>query len=326
MESIQQISRDVHMYRLSDEEIKELTGETTAAGLSSDGVLPTIWSEEIIRKATKEMVCDRFIGKTESLQGGEEYNLRQKTGMNSGVDMTYTFPEIGPVNIYTVDFGYIPVTPVQSGIGVALTAKAVALADFNLQDQVTQELGYQLRLKRDSNIYNAMVPAGLSIPAGTNEVFAGTDTSIDAGDTFELDLISYAVELLLNDDFKPNAMLATPFQTGYFIRTPQFTEAHRFGNRTIIDTGVLNKYVNLNIEYTNNYTGRTAADTDFTTDGHDVLISQVEKYLMGVTWQPLNMAMHVHPQDQLIYVVGTWIEGFGVMEDAAACLIHCANL
>jgi hypothetical protein len=190
---------------------------------------------------------------------------------------------------------------------------------------VTQELGYQLRLKRDSNIYNAMVPAGAAIPAGTNEVFAGADASIDLGDTFELDLISYGVELLLNDDMKPNAMLATPFQTGYFIRTPQFTEAHRYGNRTVIETGTLNRYVNLNIEYTNNYTRRTAADADFTTNGHDVLISQIERYLLGVTWQPLSMAMHVHPHEQLIYVVGTWIEGFSRMEDAAACIIHCAN-
>ena len=325
MESIGELAKNVYMWRLNEDDIKRFAGETTSSTLDADGVLATIWSDEVIRKASRMMVCDRFIGRTKVLTGGEEYKLRQRSGMNDGAAMDFTFTEADSLNIYTVDFDYAAVTPTQYGIGVALSSLAIAEAGFDLRQQVTDELSYQLALKRDSYIYNALVPAGASIPAGTNEVFAGADTSIDLGDTFELDYISYALQALDEDNMQSDAMLVTPFERGYFVRTEQFTSAERWGNRSVIETGIVREYVDLSIEYTNNYTRRTAADADFTTDGHDVLIADVARYLQGVTWQPIRLAFHEHPQDDKLYIIGQAIEGWGVMEEEAACIIHCAN-
>lgn len=248
--------------------------------------------------------------------------------MNDGSAMTSSWTEgTDTINTYEVNFDAKDITGTVYGIGIEITGQSLDEAHFNLRQQCTDELAYQLRLKRDTAIYDALVPAGASIDASTSEIWAGSATSdIQSTDTLVLnDFPDALTQLRINHIPPPYSCLATYYEENYFWKSSQFTNAAERGSSAVIENGQVTRYLGANITYTDNNTARTASDTDFSANGHDILVCSIPRYMAVRTWRPLTLGTHVHPHQDKTWIVGTWHEGYKAIEPAAACIIHTAN-
>ena len=315
---------------LTQEEVKYFASNpTTSSTLDTDTVIMEQWTNDVIIKARKILMCDQFLGQRYNMgQGGDTLHVIRQTDMNDGSAMTSSWTEgSASINTYEVNFDAKDITGTMYGIGIELTGQALDEAHFNARELCTQALAYQLGKVRDTAIYNALVPAGASIDSSTNEIWAGSATSdIQSTDTLVLNDFPDALHQLRLDNIpEPYSCLATPYELNYFQKSSQFVNAAERGSSAVIENGKVTRYLNCDIAYTNNHTPRTSSDTDFSANGHDVLICSIPLYMAVGTWRPLTMGIHYHPQDDKTYIVGTWDEGYKAIQPEAACIVHTAD-
>ena len=226
-----------------------------AAGTEGQAVNPNIWDTRL-REYQEEALVVSPLAQTFDLTG-------------PGADLKVTIDEVpsaaaaaltegNDVAVTAITTRNVTFTPSQYAARYQISQKEYVRAFFNVMENATKKLGYQLALSRDTRSI-AVLEAGAStsiVPA------TAVTASRDAGDLTSADTIGYdeiisGARAIKVNKYVPKTLIVNMFQAADLLRLDKVNKANEFGSREALERGLVGSLFGVKI-YETNQVGVTA--------------------------------------------------------------------
>ena len=211
------------------------------------GVIPTVWAKKIEEAARPKRVFRDHIRLDTSLlnKAGEEVRIPRRSELTAAA-----ISEGGTITPSTLTYGTALVLhPTEYGVAVSLTRQAVERANENLIEAATNELAQALAQIEDTTIRD-------QINSATSNVIYGGDATgtadIEAGDVLLPELLTQAAREVRKNDWTPTDVFMAPQQMYSLGTCIEFTNSARWGNREVIESGVIPQWMGMKVHCTTN--------------------------------------------------------------------------
>lgn len=214
------------------------TSETSAGYIN-----PEIWNKEVLKHLKEKLVVAPL---------GKQYNdLKDKPGdtLNITVGVTPSAASAVAESDQVVVSSYaktqVVFSPSEQGAAYQLTNKEKSRSFINLMQDMTQQLGYQLALRKDDKCISELTSsAGNSIVA--NSV---TASDLASSDTLDYDDIVNAKKTIMVDKLTPYAVVVSAEQYADLLKLDAFRDASEFGD-SVAKNGFIGTISGLKVYWT----------------------------------------------------------------------------
>lgn len=291
--------------------------ETLADSGTADvaGVIPEVWSKLVEKAARPKRVFRKYVRVDTSLlnKAGDVVHVPRRGTVTSS-----DIAEGGTLTPQVLNYSTaLVLTPTEHGCSVAITQQALERGLVNLLEDSTDELSSALADEEDTDLASALNTAT------SNILYGGDATSIltlEAGDVLTPELLTKGILQIRKNDFVPNACFLSPEGQYNLGTNSQFTDSAKWGDQTVLKTGLVPSWMGLTIETSTNVPSGTGGIST-TIPYHTVLIVDSKRAAAIAVKRLPTIAREYKPLERVHNVVCTQDRAEGLLNDAAVCRI-----
>lgn len=240
----------------------------------------------------------------------------------------------------------IPVTPTEVGIGARITKQAIDEAMVSVINDAltemargvaqkedldgiaaivattaTEEITY-VEANQDSDIYASGKWTVAKAGACTAGVWQAAQTNLTAGDILDLGVITEAQDVIFpNAGFTADTLIIHPKQSADLKRNPQFLDASKAGENTLLKTGQIGTFFGLRVFVSRNLPKLKCA-ADGNTVGYQAILMDSTAALALVIKRTVTVETKYEPGERMHYIFITSMYKFKRVNDGAVVVIN----
>ena len=301
----------------------ELTNTTTGTS-NVAGITPEIWSATVEQQAQALRVARNFCRIDRSLVGrpGDVVHILKGAKLTTAADVETSHTEGNEATYYALDdYGTLDLTPAPFLSSVRITDDVIE----EVQADVLADANY-LIAEALAQYEDTLILSTVADTSSINEVWGGDATSeadLDTGDIMTTDLFANALRELRIDSYgmatSNLVCFIHPYMENAFLKDSQFVNAAEFGSDTVIQKGVIGKYLGVTIVSTPNVT----ANSPNSGSGYTCLMWEVGKGPVVAVKHDVRVETDRNVQYQCYDVVGRIKFAVGVLFVNAVCKLEC---
>lgn len=205
-------------------------------------VTPEVWSERIEQEARERAI---FRNMPESVviydQTGKPGNTMHVT-KNSALTAS-SVSDGDSLEIETPSFSQVDISAGIVGKGVQFTLKQLRDQLNSVRQDVIDNLATAIAEREDEDIISELYETSSTV-LYANDTDSG---SISDSDTFDVTLFNKGVTKMRIDNRDAKNLVVHPKQEGDLRELSQFTDASQFGDRSVVATGSIGKFLGVNV-------------------------------------------------------------------------------
>jgi len=283
------------------------------------GVIPTVWAKKIEETARPKRVFRNFIRTDTSLlnKAGEEVRIPRRSELTAAA-----ISEGGTIVPSTLTYGTALVLhPTEYGVAVSLSRQAIERANENLIEAATNELAQALSQIEDETIRT-------SISAATSNVLYGGDATgtadIATGDVLTPEKLTQAAREVRKNNWTPTDVFMSPEQQYSLGTCIEFTNAAQWGNREVIEKGIIPSWMGMKIHCTTNCPSGTGGISTAVAY-HVVFVMDSERAAAIAVKRNPSVDVQYEPLSRKRTIAATMDFDSGIINDSAICTITCSD-
>jgi len=266
-----------------------------------DQIRRIIWSEELEKTATARRVARNFVRINRDLQKTKAKQLKLPVASYQAISASAT-TEGAAISTTTLDYSKtVTLDPVEIGAAVGLTKEVIEEVCIDIVRDATDQLAEALAQKEDQDILSQLASA-------TGNVITAT------GQKFETKMIASGLQKLREDNYNGDVLFISPAQELELLKDPQFTDASKYGDQTVIKTGEIGKWLGVTVVVTTNVPGTATDRKCLLFDSRHAAVLAIARDAEIETDYDILKRVH--------YIVGTAKYDCKLLIDDAVCVIR----
>lgn len=279
------------------------------------GVVPEVWSKQIELAAQPKRLFRKYIKLNTDLlnKAGDVVHIGRRGEVTSD-----DVAEAGTLVPQVLSYGTaLALTPTEHGCAVKISQQALERGLVNLLTDATEELSTALSDEEDTDIAAALSASTSNVLYGGNAT--GT-ADLEAGDFLTPELLTRAIRQIRVNDFTPNVAVVAP-ENQYCLGTvEQFTSAAKWGDQTILKTGLVPSWMGVKLETSTNVpSGLGGISTSIAY--HTVLVMDSKRAAAIAIKRNPTVNRDYDPLERKHIIACTMDRAEGLLNDTAVCQI-----
>lgn len=321
--------------------------------------IPEVWSQIIESEADKVRIFRNFCKVNTDILGkpGDTVKIPKHAILDYDLYGPAAAAELTPLAPSAeLTYDTVTVTPTEIAIAGAVTKQAIDEAMVSIIDDLLLEMGKAVAQREDLDIiqaavatttgeeityveanqdsdtyvsgsWTAAVAGTLSAQTTTSGrpkrlLWSSNQTNLTAGDVLDLGVITEAQDVLMEEQgYSADVLVIQPKQFADLKRNPQFIDASKAGDNSVLRTGQVGNFFGLNVYRSQNLPLLKCA-SDGLTRGYQALLIDTARALALVIKRSVTVETEYKPADRKHYIYITTMYKAQRLNDGAIIAIN----